>query len=186
MNYSSPIHSLHHRVVLDLGQLLLSRRHNSGIQRLPRPRASLVGWQWSWLVPSQAVHQKQPRALRAALPPQLTPQYMLSVHVGPCLPCGVPPQCKGVWWRLGASDWLWRRRNTWTSGCNWAKGHTCRCLHRQCGAESLDLCYGWHKLIVAWACLLQQSPTLGHRFQCEDRGKPTLKGTCGFSLVVKW
>ena len=42
--YSSPVHSSHHGV-LDLGQLLLRRRHKLGIQRLPRPRASLVGWQ---------------------------------------------------------------------------------------------------------------------------------------------
>lgn len=100
--YSSPIHSSYHGVVLDLGQLLLRRRHNLGIQRLPRPRASLVGWQWPWLVLTQAVHQKQPRALRAALPPQLMPQYVLSAHVGPCLPCGVAPQWKGGWWRLEA------------------------------------------------------------------------------------
>lgn len=61
-----------------------------------------MAWWWPLLALIQTLHQKQPRSLMVASPPQLIPQYTLKVHMCPtCFGCGSTAAPDGKGWSQG-------------------------------------------------------------------------------------
>lgn len=160
---------------LDLGQPWPGRRLDHATERWPDPVAKpgRVGRQWPLLALTQAVHQKPPRPLTAAL-------HLSSPADDTCSESTVDPSLPAVWLHnrlveTGVSDWLWGTKGTCTQGCAvCSEGNNCGCLHRQSIRVSSGPCDQWAESLHG--PYLLQHPTLGQGPQCRERGKHTLRG----------